>query len=152
MSDQLLPQQAARPWLPADNVRELRILNRYNIPLTGLIEQDGVIYLYACLLGELEDLNIWAYAPLRDAELQRLTSLTDDDLNAAIDQVLTGRTLVVALAAEYRLADWVPVETAAEEPLAIAARFVTLMQARRQRIDKEVEGLERQHERELAGR
>src|SRR5579863_8777207 len=75
MSDQLRPQQGARPWLPAYDVTSRLLLNEYNIPLAGLIDQDGVTYLYACLLGELEDVNLWAYAWVGDAEIIQLTSL-----------------------------------------------------------------------------
>ena len=45
MSDQLRPQQGARPWLPAYDVTSRLLLNEYNIPLAGLIDQDGVTYL-----------------------------------------------------------------------------------------------------------
>ena len=144
MSDQLLPQQGARPWLPADNVTARLLLNEYNIPLAGLIEQDGVTYLYACLLGELEDLNIWAYALLSDAEVSGLTSLTDEDLGAAINEALTHRTPVVGLAADHQLVDWVPLKVDAEEPLAIAKCFVKQMQRRWDTIKRDVEDLERQ--------
>ena len=40
----------------------LEVLNEYDMPLSGLIEQGGMTFLYVCLLGELEELNIWAYS------------------------------------------------------------------------------------------
>ncbi len=146
MSDQLRPQQGARPWLPADDVTSRLLLNEYNIPLAGLIEQDGVTYLYACLMGELEDVNIWAYALVNDAEIDRLTSLTGDDLDGAINQALTRRTPVVGIAAHHELVDWIPIRVGAEGPLAIAKRFVTEMQRRQDMIRRDVEDLERQPE------
>ena len=92
MSDLLLPEHGARPWLPASNVTALEVLNQYDIPLSGLIQQDGTTYLYACLLGEMEDLNIWAYGRLDEDEVSRLTSLLlGDELQAAIDEMLASR-------------------------------------------------------------
>lgn len=44
MSDLLLPQKGARPWLPAGNATPVDVLNQYNIPLTGLVEQGGATY------------------------------------------------------------------------------------------------------------
>jgi hypothetical protein len=152
VSDQLLPQQGARPWLPADNVTAVEILNQYNIPLAGLIEQDCVTYLYVCLLGELEELNIWAYALLGDAVIARLRSLVDDEVDAAIRIALTNTTLVIALAADHKLVDWIVMKVGTEDLLAIAARFVEQMQSRRDAIQKDVASVERQRQRELADR
>jgi hypothetical protein len=146
MSDQLHPQQGARPWLPAYDVTSRLLLNEYNIPLAGLIDQDGVTYLYVCLMGELEDVNIWAYALVDDAEIGLLTSLTGDALAAAISGALTCRTLVIAIAADHELVDWIPVRVDAVGPLEIARSFVKQMRRRWDMIRMEVEDLERQPE------
>ena len=82
----LLPEHGARSWLPASNVRPVLVLNEYDIPLSGLISQNDTTYLYACMRGELEDLDIWAYAQLTEQEAGKLTSLTDDELGAAVDR------------------------------------------------------------------
>jgi hypothetical protein len=123
MSD-LLPEQGARPWLPASNVTALTILNEYDIPLSGLIEQNGETYLYVCLLGELEELNIWAYSPLGEAEGQRLATLHDDELATAIDEALANRMLIVAIADDHELAAWLRIDSGLEGPLALVKRFV----------------------------
>ena len=146
MSDLLLPEQGARPWLPAGNVTALQILNEYNIPLSGLIEQGGTTYLYVCLLGELEDLNIWAYARLDEAEIERLTSLLDDELDAAIDAALADRMLVVAFADDHRLVDWLRIDAGIEGPLMLAKRFVDQMRRRAEATQRDVEALESQGE------
>jgi hypothetical protein len=146
MSDQLRPQQGARPWLPADDVTSRLLLNEYNIPLAGLIEQDGVIYLHVCLLGELENVNLWAYALLDDAEIGRLSSLTGDGLDEAITGALTCRTLVVGIASHHELVDWIPIRVDAEEPITIVKCFLKEMQRRQDIIRMEVADLERQPE------
>lgn len=140
MSD-LLPEQGARPWLPASNVTGLVILNEYNIPLSGLIEQGQTTYLYVCLLGELEDLNIWAYAQLSSAERDRLTSLLDDELAAAIDETLANRMLTVAVADDHELAAWLQIDSGMEGPLALAKRFVSQLARRLARTQENVREL-----------
>jgi hypothetical protein len=146
MSDLLLPEQGARPWLPASNVTALEILNEYDVPLSGLVEQGGTAYLYACLFGELEDLNIWAYARLNEAEVERLRSLVDDDLGTVIDEALADRMLIVAIASDYELVNWLPIDSGVEGPLGIAKRFLAQMAARLEATQKDVQALERQPE------
>jgi hypothetical protein len=146
MSDLLLPEQGARPWLPASNATALEILNEYDVPLSGLVEQGGTTYLYTCLFGELEDLNIWAYARLDEAEVERITSLLDDELGAAIDQALADRMLIVAIASDYELVNWLRIDSGVEGPLGIAKRFLAGMTTRLEATQKDVQALERQPE------
>lgn len=143
MSDLLRLQQGARPWLPADNVTPLEILNEYDIPLSGLIEQGGMTFLYVCLLGELEELNIWAYSHLSEAETGRLRSLIEDDLAAAIDEALANRMLVVALAHDAKLVDWAPLDAGMEGPLGLATRFTNQLRRHLSLTPQDVDALER---------
>jgi hypothetical protein len=143
MSDLLRLQLGARPWLPADDVTPLEVLNEYDIPLSGLIEQEGMTFLYACLLGELEELNIWAYSHLSEAEAGRLRSLLEDDLAAAIDEALANRMLVVALAHDAKLADWGPLDAGMEGPLGLAARFTNQLRRHLSLTPQDVDALER---------
>lgn len=140
MSD-LLPEQGARPWLPASNVTALTVLNEYDIPLSGLIEQDGTTYLYVCLLGELEDLNVWAYAQLDKAESARLGSLVDDELAVAIDEALANRMLIMALADDHELVAWLRIDSGIEGPLALSKRFVGQLGRRLARAQENVREL-----------
>jgi hypothetical protein len=137
----LLPEQGARPWLPASNVTAVMTLNQYDIPLSGLVEQNGATYLYVCLLGELEELNIWAYAPLGDPEGHRLVTLRDDELAAAIDEALANRMLIVALADDHELAAWLRIDSGVEGPLALAKRFVGQLGRRLARTQENVREL-----------
>jgi len=146
MADLLLPQQGARPWAPADNVTVGEVLNEYNIPLIGLLEQDGNSYLYACLFGELEPVNIWAYSHVTTQEFDQLTRLEGAALTTAIDQALMNRMTVVALASDYKLVDWVEVDAGMEGSLALARRFLGRMRTRVETTRREVEDLVSQEE------
>jgi hypothetical protein len=120
----LRPERDARPWLPVSTAAPGLVLNEYDIPLAGLVRQNETTNLYVCLVGELEPLNIWAYAPLRESEVAELVSLTELPLSAAIDRMLLNRMLVVALAHELRLGDWIRIDSGMEGPIALAARFI----------------------------
>lgn len=147
MSDQLDPQKGAYPWLPATNVESVEVLNEYDFPLMGLVEQEGRTYLYACLFGEVEDLNIWAYARLDDGEVKRLQSVFNEDLMAAIEHALKGKMLVVALAVDYRLDEWESVDTGVESTLRVTRRFLRKLRSRLEASEGRVDKLE--HEPEL---
>jgi hypothetical protein len=124
MGDLLLPEPGARPWMPAGNATTFETLHKYNIPLSGLIEQDGVTFLYACLVGELEELNVWAYSHVTAREVKRLTSLLGDDLAAATDAALMHRDVIVALAHDHELQFWLPIASGEDGPLQLAKLFI----------------------------
>jgi hypothetical protein len=146
MTDLLQPEPGARPWLPAGDVTALATLNEYNIPLAGLIEQGGTTYLYACLFGELEDVNIWAYARVNKAEIERLNSLTGDALADAIRASLENRMLLVAIAFDHELADWLRIDAGVEGPLGLARRFVAQMRAHLANMQRGIDELASQRE------
>ena len=70
-----------------------------------------------------------------------MTSLTDLALSAAIDQMLLNRMLVVALAHELHLGDWIRIDSGMEGPLGLAARFIETMARRTSRTQEELAGL-----------
>lgn len=146
MTNLLLPQHGASPWLPADNVTAGEILNAYNFPLAGLVEQDGATYLFACLLGELEQQNVWAYVRLSSQEADRLLSAVDDEFTKRVDETLANRMLVVALASDYELVDWLTIDAGVEGPLGLAKRFLDAMRRRLMSMQKDVDDLSSQRE------
>lgn len=146
MTNLLLPQHGARPWLPADSATAGEVLNAYNVPLTGLVEQDGTTFLFACLLGELERQNIWAYAKLEAGEAAELVSAGDDEFSERVDEALTNRMLVVALASDYELVDWLTIDAGVEGPLALAKRFLDAMRRRLTSMQQDVDDLSSQRE------
>lgn len=146
MTKLLSPQYGARPWLPADSAVGKDVLNMYNIPLVGLIEQGGATFLYACLLGELEAQNIWAYGEADQSEVALLSSAGDNELADVTDHMLANRELIVAHASDYELIDWLKIIAGPEKPLAIAKRFLAEMRTelkKKQRNIEELSSLER---------
>ena len=96
--------------------------------------------------AKLEDPNVWAYARLSDSEVQRLSSLLDEELSAAIDEALANRILVVAVASDYKLADWLHIDAGMEGPLAVVRRFVAQLRRHLDATRRDIEELESQQE------
>jgi hypothetical protein len=62
-------ESGANPWQPTRCTRELiRYRRSREIPLVGVVEQAGAQYLYQCVLGQSEEVNIWLYTPLLQSE------------------------------------------------------------------------------------
>lgn len=150
MTDLLHPQKGARPWLPADDVRASRELARYDIPLIGLIEQGNATFLYSCLIGEVEPVNLWAYAHVDNLEAAALLDAAEADFDALVERVLSNRPLVVAIASNWLLEDWDKIDVGADGPLAAAREFLDHMHRKWSELQARAAELERR--RELAGR
>lgn len=124
MVGRIRPEPGARPWLPAHDVDELYQLDFYDIPLAGIIRQDGVTYLYTCILSQEAPENLWAYAPVSDEEVLALHTSYGDDLLAAIERALWNKPVVIAGADQWRLALWDAFDAGQEGPIGLAHRFV----------------------------
>ncbi len=67
--DAFVVESGASPWQPTRCSREVaRYRRSHDIPLVGVVEQAGTHYLYQCVLGQTEEVNIWLYTPLLPSE------------------------------------------------------------------------------------
>jgi hypothetical protein len=72
MTDFIRLQHGAPPWEGSGASRLVETYDFYDIPLAGVIEQDGVRYLFRCLFGHVERMNIWRYTLVEPAQLAEL--------------------------------------------------------------------------------
>ena len=98
MSGQVAIEQGRQPWLPSRDAEEVLVLHRYDMPLIGVIRQDGDHYLYRCIEGQTDASHLWAYSALREDELEALSEASPEALDQAVDAAASDRPVVVALA------------------------------------------------------
>lgn len=146
MASKLRPEGGARPWKPAADVELVHELDRYNVPLSGIIKQGGRKYLFACLFGEEDPDNLWAYAPVSDEEIARLTQAAGDALLDAVDATLANRSLVVGFADEWAMEAWHTIDAGEEGPLRIAKRFIQRWRKSLDQQRQQTDELEQKHE------
>jgi hypothetical protein len=72
MSDQVQFAVGHEPWQPSLESRLVEVFKEYDAPLLGLLEQEGNVFLFRCLVGELERANFWLYTRLDVAERDAL--------------------------------------------------------------------------------
>ena len=98
MSGQVAIEQGRQPWLPSRDAEEVLVLHRYDMPLIGVIRQDGDLYLYRCIEGQTEASHLWAYSALGQDELVALSEASPEGLDQAVEAAAAARPVVVALA------------------------------------------------------
>lgn len=98
MSDQIQLAVGAVPWCPSPDARMVEEYARYDMPLSGLIEQAGRTYLFECIEGAGMDFNVWAYVPVTGRQVAALNRLDGERLTKAIGDALEADTVTVALA------------------------------------------------------
>jgi len=81
----LLVEAGACPWQPTPRTREVaRYRMADDLPLTGVVEQGGALFLYQCVLGHVEQVNIWTYTPLLPHEHREIHDATPRHASALI--------------------------------------------------------------------
>ncbi len=101
MADLIHVDEGMAPWEPSHKATMLEALHVHDIPLVGILKQDGVHYVFQCLLGELEPVNFWGYTLVEVDEIERLREASGpDEFDAVLADMTQGRSSVVALAIE----------------------------------------------------
>jgi hypothetical protein len=103
MSDQIQLAVGAKPWLPSYDAEMVEEYAHYDMPLNGVVSQSGCFYLFECIEGAVEAVNIWIYAPLLEREEDDLSRLSSDSLSEAMDEIWRSRDVVVALAVDDKI-------------------------------------------------
>jgi hypothetical protein len=52
------------PWEPSGEARLLQVLDQFNVPTEGFLEEEGNVYLFRCIDGHADPLSLWIYAPV----------------------------------------------------------------------------------------
>jgi hypothetical protein len=87
MSDLVSVARGRRPWEPAPGVRLHEVFNTYDGPLLGVIEEDGVPYLFDCIYGHVESLSVWLYSRVPKPSLPVLERLEGDKFNEMVRKI-----------------------------------------------------------------
>jgi hypothetical protein len=100
MSDAVHIEFSARPWLPTPDTISRVVLHRYSIPLAGVVEQHGVLYLYWCVTGHAAPENAWAYAQIDEATEERLATADGDSFDEELRAAAADRVCTFAVATD----------------------------------------------------
>lgn len=81
--------QGASPWLLTgdDQTVAVEVLQYHDMPLAGVVRQDGLPVLYQCVIGHVESIHLWHYAPLTEEVLDGLLGCGPDDLAARLADI-----------------------------------------------------------------
>src|SRR5689334_8319980 len=96
MSDLIEPQPGADFWLPVENAELVAIFDIWNVPQSGVIQNRGNLYLFLNLLGPLSTAGVCAYVNVESVEVEELSALKGEDLEAAMDSIVLRSPTVAA--------------------------------------------------------
>ncbi|MEU7004792.1 hypothetical protein [Nonomuraea sp. NPDC046570] len=104
MSDQIHLRIGAEPWRPADTAKIDKVLNHYDIPLAGIIQQHRRYYIFECLDGHANESNLWAYAEITRQERRQILRTRDkQELQKLFTSILKSRSFTAAVAIDHGL-------------------------------------------------
>ena len=92
-------------WAPLPAFEEVEALDRFNgVPTLGVFGRPGARVLFWRALGYVQELSIWLYVPLSDADEQRLAFADSSDLlTGLVFESDAARTVTVGVAQDNRL-------------------------------------------------
>jgi hypothetical protein len=100
MSDAVHIEQGAPPWMPSSTTTTKEVLHKYTIPLVGIIEQQGVSFLFWCVTGHAAPENAWAYARVDEDDVQRLKQANDETFDDALRAAAGEKVCTFAVASD----------------------------------------------------
>ena len=98
MSDQIQLEVGAAPWKGSSDATPGVVFDFYDMPLVGQLTQHGVQFVFQCLAGTVDKSNLWLYAPIGDAELDKLKELDGPAFDDRLDEIMLSRPVTVAIA------------------------------------------------------
>jgi hypothetical protein len=100
MGDYVQIELGRRPWQPTEDAESVEVFDFHDMPLAGIIRQHDVLFAYWCVDGAPQQASIWSYVWIDDSERSQLED--SDDLYTTLDELMSQRARVIALAEESK--------------------------------------------------
>lgn len=97
MSDQIQLVLGSLPWKPSYESELLRVFDEYDIPLQGVILQDGCFYLFDCMAGRMTRPGLWMYSLLDSSEFAALDEAEGSELDKLVEKIWSSRPAKLAV-------------------------------------------------------
>lgn len=79
-------KEGFRPWEPSPEARLIEVLDRYNVPQVGILEDAAHAYVFQCVEGQVGKWSLWTYHQVDTDEIDVLRDLDEQE---AVDAFLT---------------------------------------------------------------
>lgn len=79
MSDQIRLEAGHQPWKPSSSSKIVVEYQYYDIPLSGVLEQEGQEYLFVCMDGADENVSVWWYTLINPEQRELIEGATTTD-------------------------------------------------------------------------
>jgi hypothetical protein len=77
------------PWLLTSDgdTTVVEVLHYHDMPLAGVVRQDGHAIVYQCVVGHLENLHLWHYAVVADDVVDELDNADAEELTERMGEI-----------------------------------------------------------------
>lgn len=72
-------KEGFRPWEPSPEARLIEVVDRYNVPQVGILEDAAGTYVFQCVEGQVGKWSLWTYHQVGSDDLTLLRSLEEQD-------------------------------------------------------------------------
>lgn len=152
MQNVLRLDQGARPWAPSSDAQLGKVLDEYDVPLTGLLHSNGRTFLFTNILGDATPTGLWAYSAVNDEEIFRLLGAAEPDVfDEAVEAALANRCVTIAAAFDYSLAEWSTFDSGAEGIDGLTERFIKRLNLKQEETERGLSALHRERHAVPAG-
>lgn len=70
-------KEGFRPWEPSPEARLIEVLDRYNVPQIGILEDAAHSYVFQCVEGQVGEWSLWTYHQVDSYDLMVLRDLKE---------------------------------------------------------------------------
>lgn len=102
MSDSIVLHVGGLPWQPTPDSRLSKEYRHYDMPLVGVVAQHNREFLFMCLDGHADDVNLWWYVHLSDGQRDLLDRADQAEFERLLHSMEFEGPSVIALAVERR--------------------------------------------------
>lgn len=99
-------QAGTPPWLGNSHAELVEQLHFHDLPLIGITRLNGQNFLFRCVIGEVEPVNVWTYTPLTAEDLVAIDTVDEGSFDEVV-LAIAGNGEAVAVAFDgYGIIAW----------------------------------------------
>lgn len=99
-------QRGIDPWQGHGHSEMVEQYHYHDMPLIGVLVQDGAEYLFRCETGEIEPVNFWTYTPLTPSARKALERTEGDAFDDAVDELAENAEALAIAIDGYGIVVW----------------------------------------------
>ena len=107
-------QRGVEPWQGHAHAEVVGQYHYHDMPLIGVLDQDGQKYLFRCEVGEVEPVNYWSYTRLTSADRKAIERTDGEAFDEVVDRLARNAEAVAIAIEGFGIVVWNHIDEASE--------------------------------------